>query len=483
MSAPGGRPRVAVLVGNDIEVDARARKYLRTLAEAGLDVVGVGLAPVDDEVLVDGVRVVRRAARRGPVADRARATAGGRVRRGAAKVRRRAGRAWREGALPRAVAATGRLSRDRQVQLYLRNPWLARWEQVLPELSAYEDVFGPLLDELAPDVVHPHDVFLLGVAVRYVRRARAAGRTVHLVYDAREYLPGLPNPPARVTAAYVAHEREFLPEADRVITVSDPIADELQRTFRLPRRPVLVLNAPIIDPEEPGTPTVREAAAVPNGAPILLYGGGLAEARGVHTVVEALPELPGVHLVVVSRAPSHYTRQLVARAAELGCADRYHEVGFVEPSQVVAYFRSATVGIVPLLHAGNHDWALTNKFLEYVQAELPIVTSDTEVQERLVRDLAIGEVFPAGDVGGCVDAVRAVLADLERYRAPLRDPALRRRFSWPAQAEVLLDLYRELLGPLPADGALPSRAGVQGGGPEDETLGGASVDDPRGSTP
>ena len=479
MTDPGRRPRVAVLVGNDVEVDARARKYLRTFAEAGLDVVGVGLAAVDDEVEVDGVRVVRRAARKGPAADRARAVTGGTLRRGAAKVRRRAERAWRQGALPKAVAATGRLSRDRQLELYLRNPWLARWEQVLPELAAYEEVFGPLLDELAPDVVHPHDVFLLGVAVRYVRRARAQGRTVHLVYDAREYLPGLPNPPARVTAAYVAHEKEFLPEADRVITVSDPIADELQRTFRLPRRPVLVLNAPIIDPEQPDTPTVRASAGVPDDAPIVLYGGGLAEARGVHTVVEALAQLPGVHLVVVSRAPSHYTRQLVARAAELGCADRYHEVGFVEPSQVVAYFRSATVGIVPLLHAGNHDWALTNKFCEYVQAGLPVVTSDTEVQDRLVRSLGIGAVFPAGDVDGCAAALRTVLGDLDRYRAPLRDPDLRRRFSWPAQAEVLLDLYRELLGPLPVD----AEAGVRGVGRKDETLGGASADDPRGSTP
>jgi glycosyltransferase involved in cell wall biosynthesis len=145
----------------------------------------------------------------------------------------------------------------------------------------------------------------------------------------------------------------------------------------------------------------------------------------------------------------------------------------------VAYFRSATVGVVPLLHAGNHDWALTNKFLEYIQAELPVVTSDTEVQERLVRDLGIGTVFPAGDVDGCAAALRTVLGDLERYRAPLRDPELRSRFAWPAQAEVLLDLYRELLGPLPVD----SEAGVWGAGRKDETLDGASADDPRGSTP
>ena len=498
--------KVAVLIGNDVEVDARVRKYLRTFAAAGLDVVGVGLLPPGhpgDEIEVDGVRVLRRAipAPRsaqvaGQVAEPADAPAAGPeatpVRRGTAvralglvrrKVRgarAKAARIWRQRPVPRALERTGPLGREQQLEMYLRHPQLARWEQVLPELTAYETVFGPLLDELAPDVVHPHDVFLLGVAVRYKRRAAAEGRPVRLVYDAREYLPGLPNPPARVTAAYVDHEREFLPEADRVITVSDPIADELQRTFQLPRRPALVLNAPIVDPPAEPRPSVRAAAGIGGDERILLYGGGLAEPRGVHTVVEALPAMPGVHLVVVARAPSHYTRRLVARADELGCANRYHEVGFVDPAQVVTYFESATVGITPLLHAGNHDWALTNKFCEYVVAGLPVVTSDTEVQARLVEDLAIGTVFVAGDVPGCAAAVREVLADLERYRSPLADDAVRLRFSWPAQADVLLELYRELLGPLPVDGGPP--AGVPAGVPADVTDGAPAVieePDPR----
>jgi glycogen synthase len=325
-------------------------------------------------------------------------------------------------------------------------------------------------------VVHPHDVFLLGVAVRYVRRAAAAGRTVRLVYDAREYLAGLAGPPPRVVAAYVNHEREFLAAADRVITVSEPIADELQRSFGLPRRPSLVLNAPIVDPAGDPAPSVRAAAGIPDGEPIVVYGGGLAHPRGVHTVVDALPALPGVHLVVVSRAPSHYTRELTARASELGCADRYHEVGFVDPAQVVTYFESATIGITPLLHAVNHDWALTNKFCEYVVAGLPIVTSDTEVQARLVTELGIGTVFPAGDVAGCAAAIAAAVADRDRYAAPLLDAALRHRFSWPAQADVLLDLYRGLLGPLPADGSGP--AGPAATGVIDPTGPGAAEREP-----
>jgi len=426
------QPHVVMLAGNDIEVDARVRKYLRSAVEAGLEVTVVGLSrsAQREELDIEGARAIRV-----PVPG----SSPSRVSRKVRAIRRR---------LPARTAAHKRTVAD-----YLAQPAQARWRQVLPELQAYEAAVGPLLDELDADLLHPHDIFMLGVAVRAAARSQSRGHRAFVVYDSHEYLPGLAGPPARTTAAYVDHEREYLPRADRVITVSEPIADELARSYGLDRRPSLVLNAPIVAPVVAGQPSARAAADLPDDVPIVLYGGGLARARGVHTVVEALALLPEVHLVVVSRAPSHYTRELQALAAELGCADRYHEVGFVEPDQVVAYFASATVGIVPLLHSGNHDWALTNKFLEYIQAGLPIVTSDTEVQERLVDELGIGRVFVAGDAADCANAVRAVLADLDRYRAPLRDPELLRRMSWPVQADVFLGLYRELLGALPSDGA------------------------------
>ena len=464
-------PRIVYLAGNDIEIDARVRKYIRSAVSAGLDVVVVGLSRSghDEEVVIEGARTIRVAPGPRPAAAPGPQPATGsmavfrrRVRSVPDRLRRRIRRTGWVAALPvpeRMVPAA--LSREAQLEMFLGKPDLARWRDVLPELQSYETVCGPVLDELDADLIHPHDVFMLGVAVRAAERAAARGRDVPVIYDAHEYLPGLAGPPARATAAYVDHEREYVGRAARVITVSAPIADELKRSYHLERRPSLVLNAPIIDPPDPEPVSVRLAAGIAEGISILLYGGGLAQPRGVHTVVEALPLLPGVHLVVVSRAPSHYTRELQARAGELGCADRYHEVGFVEPAQVVTFFSSATVGIVPLLHAGNHDWALTNKFFEYINAGLPIVTSDTQVQQELLNELGIGEVFVAGDPNSCARAVRTVLADLERYRAPLRDPELLRRMSWAAQSEVFLGLYRELLGPLPVDGAVePARDGT-----------------------
>src|SRR6185369_2116016 len=103
------------------------------------------------------------------------------------------------------------------------------------------------------------------VAEGAVARAALEGRRMAMVYDAREYVPGLAIPPGRVVAAYRNLEREYIRAADRVITVSEPIARELERANRLPRRPDLVLNAPIAEADATAGPSVRDVAGVPDG--------------------------------------------------------------------------------------------------------------------------------------------------------------------------------------------------------------------------
>lgn len=508
-----------LLIANDITADSRVLRYARALTSFGLRVTVLGISSdvEGSELMVDGAHVVRvrvplpitdaknrsvwrrlstawrfgyhsrgdavAARTRWWVASRELAAEEGRrlaleeaqgpaavddrafvIERG---LRRRALRAWRkwiwlrEGLLNRRQRRQSRGTlrgpvRAGLLRAFLSAPVAARWESVAPQLLDYEFTLGPALDELEADVIHVHDVYLMGVADRAVARARAEGRRCSWVYDAREYVAGLPNPPARVVAAYADHEAQYIRRAARVVTVCEPIAEALRTKFSLTRKPDLVLNAPIIEHARPGeeTPSVRAAAGVADGVPLLVYSGGLARPRGVHTVVQALPQLPGVHLAVVSRADSSYTKELERIAERLGVADRLHLVPFVDTHLVVDYLSTATAGIIPLLHEGlNHDWALTNKFFEYLQGGLPVITSDVEVQTALVREHGIGEAFVAGDPDDCARVVQQVLDDLDTYRKNLSDERLRYEFSWDAQTEVLRGIYRDLLGALPSDAA------------------------------
>jgi glycosyltransferase involved in cell wall biosynthesis len=452
--APGapGEPgaRIALVVANTGVIDTRLAKYATTLSEAGYVVQVLCHSPDGERHEIDryGATFVQlpvpAATRPGDRARRLLARAGRVTRRTADRALAR----WRP---EPAGSGLGSPLRRGEAAVYRRWPALARWPRVCPTAVAMQPVLDRELDAFGPDLVNQHDVHELNATAGWVRRQRAAGRRVGFVYDAREYVIGQPNPPAREVAAYAAMEHEFIGTADRVITVCKPIADQLVLDHGLPRRPDVLVNAtwsaqgPHSGRPAQGPATVREAAGLAADVPLLVYSGGLAPARGVHTVVHALGRLPGVHLAVVARAESSYTRRLRELAAEQGVADRLHVVGFVEPEQVVAYLTGCDLGLSPLLHAPNHDWALTNKFFEYLQAGVPVVTSDTQVQQELVTALGIGTVFRAGDVGDCAAAIRTALDRSPQLRRTVGDPDLRRRLSWEEQSRVLLDACRELL--------------------------------------
>jgi glycosyltransferase involved in cell wall biosynthesis len=354
------------------------------------------------------------------------------------------------------------------------------WCKLEPGLWDWELAYGPVVDELQPDLIHAHDFRMLGVGARAKIRARGAGRTVKLVWDAHEFLPGVKpwHDNARWLPANRAHEREYAPYADAVVTVSEALGDLLRAEHHLPERPTVVLNAP--DRADDGTPVaapdrsedgasttgvdLRAACGIAPGVPLLVYSGVAADRRGIDTAVEALPQLPGAHLaLVVNKPASPYVQGLLTRATALGVADRVHVFPFVPHDQVVRYLSSADVGVIPIHHWPNHEIALITKFFEYSHARLPIVVSDVKTMAETVRRTGQGEVFRAEDVADYVRAVRAVLADPGRYRAVYDQPGLLAGWTWQAQAEVLDGVYRRLLpGPVgpgggPADGTEPGR--------------------------
>jgi glycogen synthase len=329
------------------------------------------------------------------------------------------------------------------------------WRRLDPGLWDYEIAFAPVIDELAPDIIHAHDFRMVGVGVRARMRARAAGRRTRLLWDAHEFVAGINGRPdnPRWLPGQVSYVAEYAPAADAVVTVSDTLADLLQETHGLPARPRVVLNAPAADPPEkdPGVPTpdLRALCGIGPDTPLLVYSGAVNPSRGVDVMVEALPQLADVHVALVTLHPSVSVPAADAlrdRAVELGVADRVHLLPYVPHWQVSEFLAAADIGVVPILHNLNHELALITKFLEYAHARLPIVVSDVRTMAETTRATGQGEVFSAGDVDDYVRAVRAVLADPQRYRAAYDKPALLDAWTWEAQTQVLDESYVELMG-------------------------------------
>jgi glycosyltransferase involved in cell wall biosynthesis len=349
--------------------------------------------------------------------------------------------------------------------------WLATTRGVLPEVEDYAVSFGPVLDQLEPDVIHAHHPLVLGTAVRAARRRRAGGDDCVVLYDARENFAGIP--PAeqgnvRRHAVLVREEARHIREAAAVVTVSEPIADTLQERYRLPVRPTVVLNVPV-DGRAAGAAgpaagvaaqvagrTVREVAGLAPDVPLIVYSGAVSRARGIDVLIEAMPLLPGVHLALVTVPfPHPQVPALLERAAELGAADRIHPLPPVGQDDLLAYLSGADVAVHPMPGGSpNHDQALPNKLFEYLHAGLPLVVADAKLMADFVSGNGLGEVFRSGDPAGLAAAVTRAL-DPSRPRASRAELAA--RYCWQAQEGLIAELYRAIAPLPPGTGTDPGR--------------------------
>lgn len=323
------------------------------------------------------------------------------------------------------------------------------WRRELANIADLEASFTKWLWRLEPDVLHIHDIHLLGAGVQARRRLAAQGRRVPLVYDAHEYVPGMTGGDVVTEAAYQHMEAELVGSADALITVSEPIADALQERYRLPRRPVVVLNTPSEGEPPAAGSDVRSVAGVPDGAPLLVYSGVLGRLRNIPTIIRALALLDDAHLAAVCVPNAHYpvARALLDVAAGAGVLDRVHLVEPVDPEQIIDFLRTADVGVHPMVRGlPNHEMALPNKLFDYVYAGLPVAVSDVAEMQRFVREWGVGETFDPDDPAALADAVRTLLADLPAYRARARSPELRSAYSWERQAARIAALHAELAG-------------------------------------
>ena len=327
----------------------------------------------------------------------------------------------------------------------------ANWRRRLPDLAAMDLVFGPRIDDLEPDVIHVHDYHLLPTAAEAVVRGRANGRTMHLIYDAHEFVRGLTTLHDDRRRAIAGMERRFVRDADAVVTVSDALADRIAADHGLAVRPTVVLNAPSSTPSDArASLSLRAECGLDQRTPLMVYSGNVTPARGVHTLIEALTLMEAsVHLALVVKDRVRYLEGLLERAAELDIAHRVHLVPYVSVEEVPAYLREASVGVHPLLHYPNAEIALPNKIFEYAQARIPVVVSDCQAQAEFVKQWGFGEVFSADEPSELAATVTRVLADRERYRAALTDEALS-QLSWEGQEAALLEVY-ERLGDRPAE--------------------------------
>lgn len=218
-------------------------------------------------------------------------------------------------------------------------------------------------------------------------------------------------------------------EADSLMTLNAPIAQELFERIGKARDVLLVPNA--IDPmmiEE-----VKESVDLPvqvrDGLFLLGYAGSVVGYEGLDDLLIAfsqlLPENPGIRVLIIGSGDA--LEGLKQLAETLSISDRVAFVGKTSASSARAYLARCDAVVIPRKPLRVCHVVSPLKPLEAMAMKIPVIASDVRAIAEMIDDGRTGLLFRAGDH---VDLARVI-------QRMMSDVALRRLLPDAAFADVI----------------------------------------------
>ena len=261
------------------------------------------------------------------------------------------------------------------------------------------------------DIYHCNDLesLPLGFLVKFL-----FNRNAIIVYDAHEYEieQSVINKYQRLLFHFL--EGVLIKHADLVITVSNSIAQDYERLYKI-NKPKIVLNCPRYNPIVKKN-LLREELGIRDDQKIFLYQGALS----------ALSYGPMEDEIKNCKSKNVF----------------YHKA--VSPQELLDYTSSADFGVFICGNiCKNFYYCLPNKLFEYLHAGLPGIGSDLYELGDFVRQTKVGLVSRDTSISNIQKAIDDVL--LLNYNDMSKNALeLSKTFCWENQERVLISEYSKL---------------------------------------
>jgi glycosyltransferase involved in cell wall biosynthesis len=187
-----------------------------------------------------------------------------------------------------------------------------------------------------------------------------------------------------------AIEGRFIGDTAVISAVSRGIAERLQCLYSLPATPIIIRN----------TPPYERISFRPTAAAIhVIYHGIIAPGRGLEALIDSVSYWRSEFDLTI-RGPGHdrFRYDLQNRISRRGLQNRIRLTPPVPMTVLVQEAAAFDVGIFVLPMTSRHDeFALPNKFFEYIMAGLAICVSDLPEMAQLTRQYDLGVTIPRID--------------------------------------------------------------------------------------
>lgn len=290
------------------------------------------------------------------------------------------------------------------------------------------------LKRLKPDIIHCHSLGALPVAVLSKFKLKCG-----LIYDAHEFETKRNGVNRFRSRIYSMVEKFLIKYADKVIAVSDSIANEYSQLYNIPK-PSLVLNCPLYT-EVIKKDLFRKEFGIRSDQTIFLYQGGISKGRGIEILLEAFSNSCDDKNVIMFMGYGPL-EELIKKKMETQKTIFFKQA--VSPLVLLDYTASADFGISFIEDSClSYRYCLPNKMFEYLMARLPIIVSNLFEMKKVVDKCNIGVVAETNTVYGLIHAIKKI-KEMDYNTLLTNVDQAREKYSWEVSGQVLLGVYREV---------------------------------------
>ena len=262
-----------------------------------------------------------------------------------------------------------------------------------------------------------------------------------LVHDCHEYFRGVPelNGRAGTTRIWKMIEDWIFPKLRSVYAVNESIAAVYRNEYGNDVH--VIRNVPFRKTTSlPGTRTLPD---VPEDAKIILYQGSVNIDRGLEEAIMAM-KFVKENACLVILGTGDIINQLKSLTPEIGVSDRVIFKGAISFEELHQYTLMAHIGLsIEKDVSLNYHFCLPNKFLDYIQARVPVLVSPFPEMKAIVEKYGIGEMIESHDpisLAGKFDSMLSDPLKLSLYRTNLEKAA--NDLCWENEEPVLMNIYR-----------------------------------------
>lgn len=261
-------------------------------------------------------------------------------------------------------------------------------------------------------------------------------KNIPLIFDSHEIFTEMPSLKGRFTQKiWRILEKSILPKIKYFITASESYSLWFAEKYGV-EKPIVVQNFP-------ERVENLDFIAEESSKKIIIYQGTINPFRGLDKLIPALKKIDNAELWIFGNGPKLDEYKQLTKKLVLDKKVKFF--GAISPQKLKEFTTKADVGISIEENNGlSYYYSLPNKISDYIQARIPVLTSDFPEMKKIVENFNVGEKIQNHSEEELVLKISNILRKGKNfYRDKLNIAA--NELCWENEAPKILQLFEKVV--------------------------------------